>query len=173
MGQSSVKDVDDAFQLLLLIVGIVFSIFNSHPEALLSSGGDPEFLIQILIRITVIPLLVVTFLWIGAKLIQNVNYAIFLKLIDWMMAINLTWGVLYLFFREMGYFQRARYLETYLGIIIAPLVPIFVYYVVVPRYKEMYPNASFFEKKWRFVLAFLLSTLLFFLTLYFATASLN
>ena len=29
MGQSRVRDVDDAFQLLLLIVGLVFSIFTS------------------------------------------------------------------------------------------------------------------------------------------------
>jgi hypothetical protein len=170
MDQSRVKDVDDAFNLFLVIIGIVSSIYNSHYE-LLFSGDSPERVANIIIRFTVIPLLVLTFIWIGAKLIRSENYAIFLKLVDWMMALNLTLGLLFMYFRDTGYIRESRFLETYVQIIMIFLVPIFVFSFVVPRYKEMYPDATFFVKNWSFILSAILAELLWYSILQFATGS--
>jgi hypothetical protein len=168
MSQSRVREVDDAFNLLLVIIGIVFSIYNSHYRILLPEDS-PERVVQILIRMTVIPLLVLTFIWIAAKLTRNENYAVLLKLVDWMVAINLTAGVLFMYFRETGYVLGDY--ENYFTIIMILLVPIFVYFAVVPRYRDMYPDASFFNNNWKFIVVAIISTALWRATLWFATGS--
>ena len=68
MTLSRVQDVDHAFELLLVIMGLVMSIFSSHPEVLV---GDIPFLIPFMLRLTVIPLLIMLFVWLAAKLSRN------------------------------------------------------------------------------------------------------
>jgi len=59
------------------------------------------------------------------------------------MAMNLTMGGVFMYFIDTGYFQGTMSLETIVQVIMTFVVPILVYYAVVPRYEEMYPHASF------------------------------
>lgn len=154
---SRVEDVDKAFELLLVIIGLVLSIFSSHSEALVNlSTMDPELLSSILVRFTVIPLLVILSIWMIAKLTKNQYLQISSKLVAWMTAINTTIGVLYIYFRELGYFPDVRIagveIVSYIGFF---LIPIFVYFVLIPRYRDMYPDASFFKSQTGFVVTYI------------------
>jgi len=153
---SRVEDVDKAFELLLVIIGLVLSIFSSHSEALVNlSNMDPELLSSILVRFTVIPLLVILLIWMIAKLTKNQYLQISSKLVAWMAAINTTVGVLYIYFRELGYFPDVRIagieVVSYIGFF---LIPIFVYFILIPRYRDMYPDSSFFRGQTGFIITY-------------------
>jgi len=168
MVQSHVEDVDDAFNLFLVIIGIVSSIYNSHYDILF--GGDSiEQVANLIIRLTVIPLLALTFIWIGAKLIRKQNYSIFLKLVDWTMALNLTFTLIFMYFRDTGYFQESSFLENYMQVIMILIFPVFVFILILPRYKEMYPGATFFIKKWSYISSIIVAEILWFSLLLIAT----
>ena len=166
---SRLEDVDKAFELLLVIIGLVLSIFSSHSEGLINwSSMPPETLSFLLVRITVIPLLIMLLIWMAAKLSANQNQQILIKLVAWMTAISVTIGVLYMYFRELGYIPDARIAGIeyvpYIGYLIDPLL---VYFFVVPRYKDMYPDASFFKRKLNFILAYIVFILVQFLGINF------
>ena len=157
MTLSRVQDVDHAFELLLVIMGLVMSIFSSHPEVLVAGGDIPYFLIPLMLRLTVIPLLIMLFVWLAAKLSRNEYRQILIKIVAWMIATNYTISFLYLYFRGIGFLPGTRAEEIILSGITFVINPFFVYVVVAPSYKEMYPDATFFKSKIGFIVAYVMS----------------
>ena len=157
MTLSRVQDVDHAFELLLVIMGLVMSIFSSHPEVLVAGGDIPYFIIPLMLRLTVIPLLIMLFVWLAAKLSRNEYRQILIKIVAWMIAINYTISFLYLYFRGIGFLPGTRAEEIILSGITFVINPFFVYAVVAPNYKEMYPDATFFKSKKGFIVAYVMS----------------
>jgi len=157
MTLSRVQDVDHAFELLLVIMGLVMAIFSSHPEVLVAGGDIPYYLIPLMLRVTVIPLLIMLFVWLAAKLSRNEYRQILIKIVAWMIAINYTISFLYLYFRGIGFLPGTRAEELILSAITFVINPFFVYVVVVPSYKEMYPDATFFKSKIGFIVAYVMS----------------
>ena len=154
---SRVQDVDHAFEILLVIMGLVMAIFSSHPEALVAGGDIPYYLIPLMLRLTVIPLLIMLFVWLAAKLSRNEYRQILIKIVAWMIAINYTISFLYLYFRGIGFLPGTRATEIILSVITFVINPFFVYAVVAPSYKEMYPDATFFKSKKGFIVAYVMS----------------
>ena len=157
MTLSRVQDVDHAFELLLVIMGLVMSIFSSHPEVLVAGGDIPYFIIPLMLRLTVIPLLIMLFVWLAAKLSRNEYRQILIKIVAWMIATNYTISFLYLYFRGIGFLPGTRAEEIILSGITFVINPFFVYVVVAPSYKEMYPDATFFKSKIGFIVAYVMS----------------
>jgi hypothetical protein len=172
MTLSRVEDVDHAFELLLVIMGLVMSIFSSHPEVLVGDiPDDILFLIPLMLRLTVIPLLIMLFVWLAAKLSRNEYRQILIKIVAWMIATNYTISFLYLYFRGIGFLPGSRAEEIILSMITFVINPFFVYAVVVPSYKEMYPDATFFKSKKGFIVAYVISGVILLAILYLLSAA--
>lgn len=148
-------NVDEAFEWLMVIIGIVFAILSQYPELYWTGSENLPSSIQAA-RQLVLPLLVIAFLWLAGKLVINENTQVAIKLIAWMIALALaimnifTWGF------GSGYVTDQPITE-FIAIIFGFIVnPIFVYGIIVPRYKEIYPNSTFLQSKIKLLLVYII-----------------
>jgi len=163
----SKSDVDRAYELLVVIIGLNFSIMGSNPEFFWSDRPDMPLELTAM-RQTVIPLLVLTGVWLIGYLVTNENHRIHVKLAAWALAVFMA------MVHTMIYFEGAEYWggishqqEPYIAFpLVLLLIPLLVFRFIVPRYEEMYPDATFFRTKTR--LRLLLTYLLYQVILWFS-----
>lgn len=161
-------DVDEAFELLLVITGIVCAIMSQYPEYFWRYFGQypKDFPIALAAtRSLVLPLVVALILWIVGKLITNLRYQAVIKVFAWMYALNLTFGNVFMYMLGSRWLPFGPEIGAGLGnIVFFLIVPSFNYVVVLPKYKKMYPESTFLQSKIMFIIASIVALFLFLIT---------
>jgi len=154
------RDVDDAFEWLVLIYGIVNAIIVSYPEYFYWGEQYGMPVSEVAVKSAVLPLLVTALIWIAGKLATDGRLQVIAKLTAWVFALALVWG------RVFGYLGGAEFIpmsSMWMGLnmlIILFFIPVFGYVVVLPRYREMYPDLNLLRSKILFVIVFIFYVIL-------------
>jgi hypothetical protein len=140
------SDVDRAFDLLVVIIALIYSMAGSHPE--LFWQASPELSLEIIaLRMTVPPVVSLTLLWLASHLISNKNGKVLLKSVAWMTAFSIGGMLLSIFTEGLKFFKLSKSIETILIFSMIFISPLIIYAVIFPKYKEKYPDISFFRRK--------------------------
>ena len=143
-------DVDEAFEWLVLIIGIVSAIMSQYPTYFYTmSPGVAEPSLKAA-KAIVIPLVITIFIWLIGKLAISEPVQVLAKIVAWMVVVSIT---LYNFYNYIlgliwasGFHYETTILDDVfvsLGIILFFLLaPIFTYFVVVPKYRQIYPDSN-------------------------------
>jgi hypothetical protein len=163
-------DVDGAYEWLIVVVGIVFGIMSSYPDIFWSDTETTSASLQA-VRSVVIPLVISAVLWVIGKLLLYSNRKILVKIVAWMYSVSITSAIF------LTYLMEARFLHiqneniqaglSYFTLFI--LSPVFVYSVVLPRYRDKYPDTPFFKNNYWFGVALAIFILLIIVLIYFSS----
>lgn len=156
-------DVDEAFEWLVLIIGIVSAIISQYPEyfqAYLQVWGElPASLVAA--RALILPLVLMVMMWLVGKLMTDLRYKPVVKVFAWMYALIAA------FANMLIYLAGARWLSVEGGSAVVPaglfyvlVIPGFTYKVVVARYREIYPDSTFLRSRPGFIVAYVLAFVL-------------
>lgn len=163
-------DVDEAFEWLVLIIGIVSAIMSQYPAyfyTLSPSQRDPSLTAA---RAIVPPLIITILIWLVGKLSTSKRVQVVVKIAAWMVVIGVTWVNVYNYSLGLTWASGIHY-ETgmlnnfltglgMLGFFLFP--PIVTYLAVIPRYREMYPDSTFLKSKLQFIITYIVTqTILF------------
>ena len=159
-------DVDEAFELLLVITGIVCAIMSQYPEYFWWTQYPEDFPIALAAtRSLILPLIVALTLWIVGKLVTNLRYQAVIKVFAWIYALNLTFGDVLMYMLGSKWLPFGPEIGAGLGNILFFLViPSLNYVIVLPRYKKMYAESKFLQSKIMFVVASIVALLFFLIT---------
>lgn len=147
-------NVDSAFEWLMVIIGIVFAIVSQYPE-LYWTGNDPMPPAFYAARQLVFPLLVIAFIWLAGKLVINKNIQVAVKLVAWMIALAVA--IMNIYMWAVGSFFMTEYplVEGVFLVLGFVVNPVFVYGIVVPRYKRDYPTSTFLKSKIKLLMVYI------------------
>jgi len=164
----SKTDVDRAYELLVVIIGLNFSIMGKNPEFFW--GGNPDMPIELTaMRQTVIPLLVLTSIWLTGYLLTNENHKILVKIAAWAFALFMAMVHTLIYFEGAQFWSGVPHQqEQYIGLpFVLLIIPLLVFKFIAPRYKEMYPDATFFKTntRLRLVITYVLYNVMLWFTL--------
>jgi len=155
-------DVDEAFEWLVLIIGIVSAIMSQYPTYFYTmSPGVAEPSLKAA-KAIVIPLVITIFIWLIGKLAISEPVQVLAKIVAWMVVVSIT---LYNFYNYIlgliwasGFHYETTILDDVfvsLGIILFFLLaPIFTYFVVIPKYRQIYPESNLLRSKIKFIITY-------------------
>lgn len=154
------SDIDKAYDLLVVIIGLIFSMMGSNPE--LFWAPTPEMSLEVqAIRSTILPLIILALLWLGSKLIPNENSQILLRFVAWMTAFSLVVQLIFV------YLHGAKFISIdnlgplgeliFIGLLFTS--PLVAYILIFPKYKEKFPDATFFKSRIWSIVSYLLCLL--------------
>ena len=141
----SKSDVDKGFELLIVIIGLTFSIMGSKPEFFW--GDTPEISLELTsMRSTIIPLLMLTGLWLIGILMKSENRKIYAKLVAWIAAFSMAMNNVLVYFIGVKFWSGFGEMDPYVFIPLLFIIsPALVFIFIAPKYREMYPDATFFK----------------------------
>ena len=154
------EDVDDAFQWLVLIYGIVDAIIVTYPEYFYRAGHYGMPASEVAVKSTVLPLIITALVWIVGKLATDIRVKVTAKLTAWMHALGLVYGILFSYLGGAGYIPLSGLLVGLNMLVFPVLLPIIIFKVVLPRYKEMHPDQNFLRSKTLLIIVYILGGLL-------------
>jgi hypothetical protein len=156
-------DVDEAFEWMILIIGIVSAIMSQYPEYFYTmSPGAAEPSLKAA-KAIVIPLVITIVIWLVGKLAISKRVQVLAKLVAWMVVIGVTWVNFYNYLLGLTWASGIHY-ETGItndflvmfGMLFFFLLPsIFTYFVVVPKYREMYPDSTLLKSKIKLIITYI------------------
>ena len=139
-------EVDKAFELVLVIAGLVASIMTTFPELFWVSTEQYSTDVQA-VQATVIPMIIIVTIWVSGKLVENENRQVFIKLLAWTVTLSYTLGLVFYQIMVINYSFTNNFFGTYQDLISLSLTyviaPVSVFTGIFPKYKKMYPDASF------------------------------
>ena len=145
------SDLDKAYDLLVVIIALIYSIVGSYSELFYSA--TPQLSLEIVtMRNTVLPLIILTVLWLASKLIPNKNGQVLLKGVAWMTALTLA-ALLFIHFLYEGaklLSGSTLFFLVEMGFMVFGS-PLIVWKLIIPEYKEKYPDVHFWGGKVSFV----------------------
>ena len=159
----SKNDIDDAFEWLIVILGIVSAIMSQYPEYFYAAfSPHPERPVSLKAALSIVPPLVVSvIMWLTGKLSPSKRIQVVAKVTTWMFVIMVTWAMMYNYMLGIALAAWHFYggdLAISVGMLGLFLVgPSITYFAVVPRYREVYPESKFLRSKLRFLAATLAS----------------
>jgi hypothetical protein len=163
-------DVDEAFELLLVITGVISAIMSQYPEYFWRFFGQysEDFPIALAAsRSLILPLIVALTLWIVGKLITNQRYQAIIKVFAWLYTLNLTFGnvLMYLFgSRWLPVDFETGSSAGWGNIVFFLIVPSLNYFVILKKYQKLYPESKFLQSKIMFIITSIVALLLFLIT---------
>jgi hypothetical protein len=159
-------DVDEAFELMLVITGIVCAIMSQYPEYFWWTQYPEDFPIALAAtRSLILPLIVALTLWTVGKLVTNLRYQAVIKVFAWMYALNLTFGFVLMYMVGSKWLPFGPEIGAGLGnILFFLIIPSLNYVIVLPKYKKMYAESKFLQSKIMFIVASIVALLLFLIT---------
>jgi len=146
-------DIDDAFEWLIVVIGIITAVINQYPEYFYAVTPNPDRPFALRVAIGVVPImLVITIIWLIGKVSSRGLVQALAKVIAWMLIIGTTW--VNLIFYSMGImiaFQIPRNEATNMNIlgllVFFLLCPFIAYRFIAPKYRDIYPDIIFLRKK--------------------------
>jgi hypothetical protein len=157
-------DVDEAFEWMVLVIGIVSAIMIQYPEyffTLTPGSAEPSLKAA---KAIVIPLLITILVWLVGKLAVRKPVQVLAKVIAWVFVIDFTVTNYFSYMQGLiwasGFDYIAMGLDSVvvlLGMFLTFLVgPIFTYFVVMPKYREVYPDSLFIRSKIKLVITYII-----------------
>ena len=137
-------DLDKAFELLVVIIALIYSIMQSYPDLFWSSTPELSQEIQTM-RNTVLPIIILTILWLASRMTSNPNTQLFLKSVSWMTAFSLGVALILAYLDGVRYIKFNLLLERILMGSIILLNPLVVSVLIFPKYKQNYVDATYFK----------------------------
>jgi len=135
------------------VIGIITAILNQYPEYFYAVTPNPDRPLSLRVAIGVVPMMVtITMIWLIGKVSSRSLVQALAKIIAWLLIIGTTWANL--LFYSMGVmiaFQIPREAATLmtipglLGVLL--LCPFVTYHVIIPKYRDIYPDVSFLKNK--------------------------
>jgi len=158
--------VDEAFELMLVITGVVCAIMSQYPEYFWWTQYPEDFPIALAAtRSLILPLVVALTLWIVGKLVTNLRYQPVIKVFAWMYALNLTFGFVLMYMVGSKWLPFGPEIGVGLGnTLFFFIIPSLNYVIVLPKYKKMYAESKFLQSKIMFIVASIVALLLFLIT---------
>jgi hypothetical protein len=156
----SKRDVDEAFEWLVVIYGIVNAIIVTYPEYFYWGEQYGMSVSEVAVKSAVLPLIVTALIWIVAKLVTDIRIQVTAKLTAWLFILILVYGKIYSYLGGAGYIPMSSILTGINMLIILIFIPIITYKVVLPRYKEMYPDQNFLRSKTLLISVYILTMIL-------------
>jgi len=155
-------DVDEAFEWLVLIIGIVSAVMSQYPTYFYTmSPGVAEPSLKAA-KAIVVPLVIMIFIWLIGKLAVSETVQVLAKIVAWMVVVSITFYNFYNYILGLiwasGFHYETSILDDVfvsLGIILFFLLaPIFTYFVVVPKYRQIYPDSNLLRSKIKFIITY-------------------
>jgi hypothetical protein len=157
-------EVDEAFEWMVLVIGIVSAIMIQYPEYffILTPGSTEPSLKAA--KAIVIPLLITILVWLVGKLAVRKPVQVLAKVVAWVFVIDFTVTNYFSYMQGLiwasGFDYIAMGLDSVvvlLGMFLTFLVgPVFTYFVVMPKYREVYPGSLFLRDKIRLVITYVI-----------------
>ncbi len=146
----SKSDVDSAYQSLIVILGLMYSIMGSNSEFFWNEFTEMPSEITAM-RSSVIPLLILAALLFIGMLMTNENHKIYAKLVAWATALTLAIMNITIYFIGVQLIGGGNpKMDLPIAILLFfILVPGLVFTFISPKYKEVYPDSTFFKSKTR------------------------
>lgn len=149
------NNIDKAFEWLIVVVGIITAIINQYPEYFYRVTPNPDRPFSLRVAIGFVPTMVtITMIWLIGKLSSRSRVQVLSKVIAWMFLIAATWMnlILYVMGVMIGFGTPGETIAQIvplglLGFFI--LCPIISYYVIIPKYRNIYPDVSLLKRKTR------------------------
>lgn len=161
------SQLDEAFNWLVLILGIIAGVLSDFPQLLVVHTQWIELAV---VRLLVFPVIILVFLWLCGLLARNVAFQVVMKSFSWIFAsiILMADFVLLILGIFPIYIPRGPG-TTPLGMVIQGLIlfsplyfSIFCLLVVRPRMREAYKDSKFLYSLPRQALTYIAAVLLYF-----------
>jgi len=155
-------DVDDAFEWMVLIIGIVSAIMIQYPAYFYTmSPGAAEPSLKAA-KAIVIPLVITILIWLVGKLAVSKRVQVLAKVVAWMVVTGVTLNNFYNYMLGLIWASGFHYETTILndvfialGMLLFFLFPLILpYFVVVPKYREIYPDSTLLSSKIKFIITY-------------------
>jgi len=155
-------DVDDAFEWMVLIIGIVSAIMIQYPAYFyIMSPGAAEPSLKAA-KAIVIPLVITILIWLVGKLAVSKRVQVLAKVVAWMVVTGVTLNNFYNYMLGLIWASGFHYETTILndvfialGMLLFFLFPLILpYFVVVPKYREIYLDSALLRSKIRFIITY-------------------
>ena len=141
---NSADNADKAFELLVVIISLIFSIMRSYSGLFWGDSAELSGDIQAM-RFTVIPIIILTLLWLTCRLTLNQNMQIFFRGVSWMTAFSWSITLLLSYFDSVRLNRCDQLCSKFLLGSIVSVNPLIVYFFIFPKYREKYSDTSFFN----------------------------
>jgi hypothetical protein len=156
------SEVDEAFEWMVLIIGIISAIMIQYPEYFytLSPGvSEPSLKAA---KSIVIPLVIVIFIWLVGKLAVSNSVQVLAKVVAWVFVTDVTVSNYYGYMQGLIWFSGFDYLRAGLndvfvsfGMMLFFLVgPVLTHFVVVPKYRKVYADSMLLRNNVRLVITY-------------------
>ena len=147
------NETDEAFEWLVLIIGIVVGIMSQYPELFWPMVPYTESSSSVqAAKGVVIPLLMTLMIWLVAMFTSE-RFQPVIKVIAWFYVSVLICSYLLTFLWGIGWIPRST-VATGVGMLfLAVLGPVVIIRVILPRYRETYPGSRFLHSWFKLLLA--------------------
>ena len=156
------QDVDEAFEWLVLVIGIVSAIMVQYPEyfyTLTPGVAEPSLKAA---KAIVIPLVITILIWLVGKLADRKPVQVLTKVVAWVFVTDFTITNYYSYMQGLLWASGFNYITlglndffVLLGMLLTFLVgPILTHFIVVPKYKEIYSDSVFLRNKIKLVITY-------------------
>jgi len=163
-------EVDEAFEWMVLIIGIISAIMIQYPQyfyTLTPGVAEPSLKAA---KSIVIPLVITIFIWLVGKLAVRKPVQVLAKVIAWMIVVDVTIANYYSYMQGLIWYSGFDYLAAglndafvSLGMLLVFLVsPVLAHFVVLPKYREVYPDSTFIRSKIKLIATYAVIQALFF-----------
>lgn len=159
------SEVDEAFEWTVLIIAVVSAIMIQYPDYFYTMTPGPTDPSLKASKALVIPLVLLIIIWLTAKLAASKRVQVFSKVLAWMLVIGFTWANLYQYMLGLIYASGIHYevgitndiavLSGMVGIFL--IDPAITYFVIVPKYRESYPDSTLLRSKTKFIITFVIA----------------
>jgi len=155
-------EVDEAFEWMVLIIGIVSAIMIQYPAYFYTmSPGAAEPSLKAA-KAIVIPLVITILIWLVGKLAVSKRIQVSAKVVAWMVVVGVTWVNFYNYMLGLIWASGFHYETTILNDVFVSLgmllffllAPVLTYFVVVPKYREIYPDSALLRSKIKFIVTY-------------------
>ena len=156
------SDVDEGFEWLVIIIGIVVGIMSQFPDIFwLVYPSDVPSSMQAA-RGVVVPLLLTLMIWLIGKF-TSTQYQPIAKIIAWLYMSELVFSYSFTYFWGIGWIPRNSTMTGVGMVCLLVLGPVVIFKIIVPRYRESYPDSIFLRSRIKLLLALIIAYLIYFL----------
>jgi hypothetical protein len=162
------RNIDEAFEWLIVMLGIVSAILSQYPQYFYSFSPSVDRPLSLRAAMSIVPPIVITIvIWLIGKISsRNIIQAV-TKVISWIFVLGITWANLWSYFSgiiiaelSISPFDYPNWLGA-IGFFIFSLTV--TYFGVIPKYREMYPELSFLKSKIKFLVTYGVTNILLFM----------
>lgn len=144
---------------MVLILSILSAIMIQYPQyfyTMTPGVAEPSLKAA---KSIVIPLVITIVVWLTAKLALSKRVQVLAKVVAWMIVIGVTSVNFGLYVVGLMYASGVQFRgivnDIYIGsgqITFFLLSPLFTYFLVLPKYSEIYPESSLLKSKTKFII---------------------